>query len=417
MKAKTVKDYIKEIPSFNHITEVIEDVYNIRETIEDPKIHTQFVNKVREIVQEEAVKAIENGPDKALVVMATGAGKTKVAIDYAKKVNGKQVLLVPTEKLRDQNWSDEYKKWGAEEISDKTSKYCYASASKIKQEYFNLAILDEGHNITENNSLFFKQNKIDKTVLLTATIPDENKDFEKYNILLRLGFKLVYHLTLDQAVKLGFVAPYEINVIEIPLESKEKTVKGGSKAKPFMTTEKEKYRWLSQTVENSRYAKFPILNRMRFIYNLPSKLNAAKEILDSVIPKGERGLIFSSSIKQAEELCSNTFHSKSNHDDYDKFKRGEIDRLSCVKALNEGHNFEALDFGLVVQLTSKEKDLIQRIGRLIRVRPGHRARIFILVAMGTQDETWLKKAIGNLDESSISYYSYSNLKKQKFYED
>lgn len=401
----------------------VEELYKFRMKITDSKVHLKFVNAIRQRVQELAVEAIENGPEKCMVIMATGSGKTKVAIDYAKKNNQKtkNCLFVPTEKLRDENWEEEFKKWGAEEVSKNTEKFCYASSKNVIKNKYGLAILDEGHNITENNSSMFFNNKIEKTVLLTATKPDIKKDFVKHTILNNLGFKVVFEVTLDQAVKLGFVAPYEINIIKIPLEKKAKTVKGGTKKKPFDTTEYAKYKHLSNLVDISKYspkmsAKFSILNRMRFIYNLPSKLEVAKKFLDSVIPENERILIFSSSIKQAEELCENSFHSKSDPQSYEDFKKGLINRLSCVKSINEGHNFEGLDGALIVQLTSKEKDLIQRLGRLIRVREGHKAKVFILISEDTQDEVWCKKATENLDLENINYYTVEEALNKNFYE-
>ncbi len=401
--------------------EKIDEIYEFRKSIKDPEVHKLFVNRVREAVQREAVEAIEKGPANCMVIMATGAGKTKVAIDYAiSKKWHQQCLLVPTEKLRDVNWQEEYKKWDAEDLGNATEKYCYASASNVKHNVYDLVILDEGHNITENNSEFFYNNIVKKSILLTATKPDYKKDFAKYELIKKLEFEVVYEITLDQAVKLGFVAPYDIHVIEVPLDSSNKNIVGGSKLKPFKTTELSMYGWLNTSVRKMLFAKknatFMIMKRMRFIYDLPSKEEAAKNLMLNFIPEKDRGLIFASGIEQAERLCNHTFHSKSSDESYKLFKEGKIDRLSCVKSLNEGHNFDNLDFALIVQLTSKEKDLIQRIGRILRLREGHKAKIFILVAVGTQDEVWLKKAIENLDQNSITHHYYKNIDKSKFYE-
>ena len=78
----------------------------------------------------------------------------------------------------------------------------------------------------------------------------------------------------------------------------------------------------------------------------------------------------------------------------------------------EGHNFPGIDSGIIGQLNSKEKDLVQRIGRLIRFRPGHEAHLYIVVSEGTQDEKWLETAIENLDKSKIEYVRIDNFKKR-----
>ena len=230
----------------------------------------------------------------------------------------------------------------------------------------------------------------------------------------QLDFKVVYELSLDDAVKLGFVAPYKITVVTVPLNKVDKNFKAGSAKKPFMTTEFANMEYLNELYEHTPIGKrFRIaLTRMRAIHNLPSKREAAKFILDNVIPKEDRTLIFASNIEQANYLCENTFHSKVASKDYDAFKAGEINRLSCVLAVNEGHNFPNLDSGLIVQLNSNDKDLIQRIGRLVRFRVGHEASLYVVVAENTQDMVWLRLATEGIDASNIEYVSLQELKNK-----
>jgi superfamily II DNA or RNA helicase len=399
----------------------IDKIEALRENITEPLAVTEFVNKVREKVQHEAIQAVvdNNG---GMVAMATGSGKSRVAVELAKyycePFTSDLALLVPTEKLRDENWLEEFEKWGAGHLWNDTERLCYASASKIGGNDYELAILDEGHNITELASEFFLDNNVRRTVLLTATPPN---DPIKVDILRRLAIKLVYELTLDQAVRLGFVAPYKITVVTVPLDNVTKNIPGGNKANPFMTTEAACYAYWNkrvqacfgdQTPQGKAKMKFAILGRMQFIYKIPSKTQVIKFLLDKVIPKEDRTLIFCGNIEQAEEVCPTFYHSKSSSVAYDAFKNESINRLSCVKAVNEGHNFPGVDSGIIGQLNSKEKDLVQRIGRLIRFRPGHEAHLYIIVSESTQDEKWLETAIENLDQSKVEYVRIDNFKKR-----
>ena len=62
--------------------------------------------KIKTQIQFEARIAIHKNFGSGLVTMATGVGKSKVPIDYAKEVvieDDGIALLVPTEKLRDEN--------------------------------------------------------------------------------------------------------------------------------------------------------------------------------------------------------------------------------------------------------------------------------------------------------------------------
>jgi superfamily II DNA or RNA helicase len=327
----------------NSILTYIDKIEALREQITEPLAVTQFVNIIREKVQGEAIQAVidNNG---GMVAMATGSGKSRVAVELAKwYTNGENLnsaIIVPTEKLRDENWKEEFIKWKAEYLWGGAEKLCYASASKIKDKHFRLAILDEGHNITELSSEFFLNNEVERVVLLTATPPD---DPIKVEILNQLGIKLVYELTLDQAVRLGFVAPYKITVIISPLDNVTKNIIGGNKANPFLTTESATYAYWNKRVQaamgdqtpiGKAKMKFAILGRMQFIYKLPSKTKVIRYLLEKVIPKEDRTIIFCGNIEQAEDVCPWKYHSKSGNQDYDDFKAERINRLSCVKAVN-----------------------------------------------------------------------------------
>jgi superfamily II DNA or RNA helicase len=419
-----MRKYFRELEELfqnpKSILTYIDKIEALKEKITDPELSTEFVNKVREKVQNEAIQAvIENNG--GMVAMATGSGKSRVAVELAKYYynctkNPDAALLVPTEKLRDENWFEEYKKWNATFLLPATTRLCYASASKIQNRDFELAILDEGHNITELSSEFFINNNVKRAVLLTATPPS---DPIKKQILYDLGIELVYELTLDQAVRLGFVAPYKITVITVPLDATTKNIPGGTKAKPFMTTEAACYAYWNKRVQGAMFdqtpqgkvkLKFAILGRMQFIYKIPSKTQVIKYLLDKVIPEDDRTIIFCGNIEQAEDVCPTYYHSKSGNQFYDAFKTEQINRLSCVKAVNEGHNFPGVDSAIIGQLNSKEKDLVQRIGRIIRYRPGHEAHIWIVISESTQDEKWLENATENLNQSKINYVRFPNFK-------
>ena len=404
------------------ILSCIDEVENLKGTLSGEDL-TKFVNTVRGIVQEEAKQAVIANGGTGMIAMATGAGKSRVAVELAKHYAAPSLfaykeiaVIVPTEKLRDENWKEEFYKWGAAVEWSAVTGLCYASGSKIINRDFELAILDEGHNITELSSEFFINNNVKRTVLLTATPPS---DPVKKEIFKSLGINLVYELTLDQAVRLGFVAPYKITVVSVALDNVTKNIPGGTKLKPFMTTESAAYAYHCKAIQQAMFDKTPsgrkrhqfaILRRMQFIYKIPSKTEVIKFLLEKVIPQDDRSLIFCGSIEQAEAVCPNRYHSKSGDKAYNAFKAEEINRLSCVKAINEGHNFPGVDSGIVGQLNSKEKDLVQRIGRLIRYRPGHEAHLYIVVSESTQDEKWLENAVENLDQSKIEYVRFINFK-------
>lgn len=406
--------------------------------------------KIKNQIQFEARVALHKNGGSGLITMATGVGKSKVPIDYAKEVtieNDGIALLVPTEKLRDENWKNEFSKWDASDLWDKTESLCYASASKIKGKKYSIAIVDECHNITELSMQFFKDNEIRDVICLTATEPE---DEFKNQMIQEISKGNVYNLSLDEAVELGIVATYKLNIVFCELDDTIKSVKNKtSKGQTYYRTEKSHYDYLTSSIDNiggpgvtmtlSMYSlrKFRIMERMRFIYNSESKERCSKYILDNLIPKEDRTLIFCGSIDQTIKLCDRRYFSRPSYSKkeakqdridkvnyqlqfyeaskgYNDFKKGKINRLAVIKSLNEGDNIENLDSALVSQLTSKELDLIQRLGRIIRYREGHSATMWIVCALGTQDFEWLTSAISSFNKNNINYLFFDGNKVQPF---
>lgn len=421
---KVFKELDKIFSYSDSILNYVDEVEKLRLQLKKEADIILFVNQVRDKVQHEAKQAIIDNGGRGIVAMATGSGKSRVGILLAQHYHNPDShlsLLVPTQKLRDENWKEEFDKWQASKYWEKVKRLCYASASKVSDYDIYLAILDEGHNITELSSSFFDNNNVQNVVILTAT-PPENA--EKEAILASLGIFTVYHLSLEDSIRLGFVAPYKISVIKVPLDSVTKNVVGGSKLKPFMTTELSNYIYLNGTVESmladrnlpplmKRKLTFLIFKRMQAIYGMKSKVAAAKYILDNVIPKTDRVLTFSGSKEAANALGEHTFHSSTNSVSYNLFKEEKINELHCVKSVNEGHNLPNIDAGIIEQLNSKQKDLIQRVGRLIRFRIGHEAHLYILVSEGTKDEDWLRNALEGTNPDRVSYYTFEEFKKLK----
>lgn len=334
----------------------------------------------------------------------------------ASKSKKKVLLVVPTEKLRDEGWPDEFKKWEAD--YSKVKRVCYASLNKVKGD-FDMVVLDEAHHITPNNFEFFENNKVEDIMALTATPP---QDEVKQELLKKIGCSTIFEYPLDRGVKDGVVAPYEIKVVQCVLNNSDRYIEAGRKGSKFKTTEYKQYEYLSRQISKLHYAgrevpKFMYLNRMRFLYNLKSKTEVAKKIIEK-IPEDERTLVFCGSINQAVELCKHRFFSQpaKSHPAYKqykgdrdlvKFKKEKINMLSAVGALNEGHNIPNLDNAIIVQLNSNELDLVQRIGRVVRYREGHLAKIWVLTVVNTQDEKWAEKALSNLQ--NIEYMHYKTL--------
>jgi len=221
----------------------------------DSEIKTLTIFEKKDKIQHSALDSFKKNNYKALIAAATGTGKSRVAILRCEEIINinpfaKIIIIVPTQKLRDTNWRDEFEKWNCLKIYEKNViTCCYVSANKIENELFELVVLDEAHNVTENNSTFFNKNQCNTILGLTATPPKKGESKNILNILCPTTF--VY--TLDQGVKHGTVAPYEIIIIYTQLDENQRYIDVELKDKrKFKVTEKERYEFLCEGIEQTR---------------------------------------------------------------------------------------------------------------------------------------------------------------------
>lgn len=380
-------------------------------------------------VQTETRRAWLRNFGQGVAELATGVGKSKIGVECIEEIRAlfvltdkglpRILLVVPTEEMRDIDWPAEFEKW---DVSMENVKIvCYATLPKIRLESYDFLIYDECHRLTLPNL-----QKLEKQLCapdkpyclgLTATMPKilDPKDADRVN-LLRALFPTVYKITTDEAVELGLIANFEMFVLLFDLNDVHKDIPSGTARKPTFVTEKSKYAELTKKLQTATLQaqkdprkqgyKFMCTSaRAQFLYNLPSKLRLAQLCLKRL--EGDcRTIVFAGSIEQANKLCGkNVYHSESSRESLEAFQKGEINVLGAVKALNEGKNLTGIDHAVVVQVDSVDRNLVQRIGRAIRIRYDnleHKSKIIILVARGTADEKWFNAAIADFDSKRIS---------------
>jgi superfamily II DNA or RNA helicase len=350
---------------------------------------------------------------KLLLQGATGSGKTKIALELIDKVNEPWDILVPKRSIITE-WHNEIDKWGYDHLQDRVNVYCYDSLHKNPRRC-NL-VLDEAHRLTPAKlPMAMNKNQRLRTIGLSATVP-----YDRFQVLRNLGLgnqnRVVYKL--DQAVDDTVVVPYHVTVIYFRLDDQLKIIEVGPKHNKFMVTEEKAYEFRDKhfrqaiASKNHKQIEFAVRNRMNFIYNLPSKVRIARPILN-MIPDSKKTLVFTGRIAQANQLCKHRYHSKTTVKDFERFKAGEIMRLSAVGSISEGVNIPELDVALITQVRSNQLHMIQQTGRLLRKTsdPNKVGRVIVLCCENTQDRKWVDSALGDFDESNIDRKLWSDVLK------
>lgn len=359
------------------------------------------MSKTKDEIHQEIIDSCK-GNFHGLFTLAPRVGKTKLGIMMLREIKPKKVLWVtPSAKLRDIDIPAEFVKWKAKVLLRKVETVCWASLNKVKGKY-DVIILDEYQDITADNAstLLKKELIADTIICLSGTHPtheEKNDIYKKLNLTSRLT------IDIEEAIDLGLIADYDVEVVQCSLNSSIKSIKAGSKEKPFMQTERASYDYLTSLIDRRRGSKFTYLSRMRLIHNSINKADAARKLRDKLLEKG-RVLMFCSNKQQAENLSPYVYHSSTTDEDLNLFQKGEIDLLACVNSGGVGYTFTNFDFIIIVQSDSDNKGLTtQKICRALVEQGNYKAKVYIICASDTVDSTWVNKTLESFNKDKVVY--------------
>ena len=362
-----------------------------------------------------------------LLELATGTGKSRLALEKVKSLGGKTLLLVVNRNVHKQNWADEIKKWWSNcnmEITMTT----YVSLPKYAGKY-DCAIFDECHHLSERCREALCYFDIKHSVLLSATVSNNLKDelievFEglvSYKKDLRdviddniLPDPIVYMLPLNLRTDL----PTEVIwknpkakgiVIESSWANRWSDIKQKTNTVKIYCTERQYITDLDSQIEywKTRYLnsrsniarnKWLRLCGERLKWLSDKKTSYVHQIL--VHLSNYRTLVFCNNIEQTTalgEYCINSKNKKSV-EYLEAFNKGKIDHITACNILNEGMNLVNCQVGIYANLNSSDTIVKQRLGRLLR----HPKPVIIVpYYKDTREEELIKKMVQDYNPELI----------------
>jgi len=372
------------------------------------------LNDQKDNEQRDHLNAWAKSGYKGTSIAATGLGKTRMgvlAISHSIKDGGKALVIVPTENLRDNEWQNEFEKWGHSNLLPHIEFLCIQSAYKLEKHHWDIVVVDEVHTtLSYEYRKFYDNNTWDKIYCLTATPPENESHLE----ILESFAPIVKKTDLKKANNLGLIADhkvYNIGVSFTPMEAleynridviyKQAVDNLGGPFDAFKNAAKWK---TSKNRDKAKWANIfymAMQKRKNLCYNAAAKISLSKDILSKFSDR--KALVFSESIQFAERLqeilgdeCI-TFHSKLNkkartlalEEFADESNSKRV--ISSVKALNAGFNVPDCSLGICTAGSSKALDNIQRKGRTLRVQEGKNSIYINLYVKGSQEVKWVRK--------------------------
>jgi len=362
----------------------------------------------QEIVQNDALQETLKHKRCGLGI-SMGVGKTRVALKHLIQNYNPllQVLVVAPKKSIFNSWIDELDKLECPELIKHITFSTYRSINKHDPNDYDIVYLDECHSLLESHQTFLS-NFSGKVLGLTGTPPKRTVS-EKYRMIQKYC-PIVYEFSVDEATDQDILNDYKIVVHQLMLSKLQTVSKKNKDGGKWYTSEYNDYLYYTNRVADSLTSKqrqFSSIMRMRGLMDYKTKEEYMQGLLKNI---GQKCLIFANTHKQADRVCSHSYHSgnKSSDENLQLFSDGRINKLSCVLQLSEGVNIPELQQGVIMHSYGNERKSAQRIGRLLRLNPTQTATCHILCYKDTVDEKWVESALSTFDKNKIKYFNPLN---------
>lgn len=353
----------------------------------------------REDIQNAALDSLLSSSHSGIAV-SMGVGKTLIGLRHMKEHYSDtcRFLVVAPKKAIFKSWLDEADKHGMGYLKEHIEFSTYISLIKQDTDY-DVVYLDECHNLLYSHEFYLEDYK-GKVVGLTGT-PPRNSNSEKGEMVDNYC-PINYKYITDDAIDDGILNDYQVIIHMLDLDTRKNFMQKTKKGQ-FPTSELASYNYWSERVLNANGGKevqIARIMRMKALMSYPSKERYAKELFDHITDKV---ILFANTQEQADKLCDHSYHSGNSDSEVnlEKFKSGEIDKLSCVLQLSEGVNIPNLKQGIIMHAYGNERKSAQRLGRLLRLNPDEKATVHILCYDNTVDVAWVNQALHDYDDSKI----------------
>ena len=386
--------------------------------------------------QEEALRAWAENKCCGIVEAVTGTGKTRVAIEAIRvilELGVKVAVIVPTKELQRQ-WTKELLKHmptvnigllgdgndGNLENHDVVIAIVNSASKKelgLRENVYGLLVADECHGYAAKTFQLALEEEFQFRLGLTATLDRPDGGQEK---LIDYFGGIIYELGYARALENGWLSEFKVAQIAVDFSESEQiefdelsetisatqftlSKRFGLSLEPFAKfmddiTNIAKNGAMRDSMAANKYLS-SIRDRKTLLADTPRKLEVLKYLGDSV--GMSNGTIFFTETKSgadsiATELNKNNVNALSIHsglkpkerrDVFTNFESGELKAITAPKVLDQGVDVPEADLAVIIAASKSKRQMIQRMGRILRLKTdGRKARFVIVFVAGTSED-------------------------------
>lgn len=343
-------------------------------------------DEFKNTVQKEAVETLLTY-NRGTANIAMRLGKTLIGLTIASKFD-RVLVSYPNLSILD-SWLSDAEKFGIniKNITFTTNR----SLHKHNMRYYDAVIIDEIHDLSENQWIEVSKQLPNKLYGLTGTPPNRGVKADFLNSLcpVRYTKKLIETTGITNK-------DYEIFVHLLnPSTAKNIPLKSGK-----LWSEAAKIDFFDKLYESKRTLTL-MISLISAIKNSTTKLNYVRKL----ITQRKRCIVFVETIDQCNVLALPSYNSKESksNENLQKFQDKLENKLVTVNQLRQGITFPDLSSCIILHAYASNNRASQKIGRCLNYVEGEKAIVDIVCLRGTKDEFWVKKALADFDNNKIKY--------------
>nr|WP_228499319.1 DEAD/DEAH box helicase [Nocardioides agariphilus] len=402
--------------------------------------------------QERALRAWFEARGRGIVEAVTGTGKTHLGLELALRMaaqGGSTTILVPTVVLQDQ-WARNLAEHapqlttarigggsqGSWQQADVTIAVAASAARRdiVPRGRPSLVVADEAHRYASKAWALSLRDSYHYRLGLTATL-ERDADSGVADVLLPYFHSKVFHYDYLQAVPEGVVAPFTLAMLPVDLTSEEhqeyerhSTTLGRAVAvlrAAGVIRDDEDHAMVRITRaaagpagyvrDAARDYQQAARQRRLVLARCRAKITALGR-LAGIVAESRGTVVFAQAIETAELAAqtlrqagapASAIHSGMDMDErranLDALRDQSIAALCAPKILDEGVDIPNIDLGVVLAASSTRRQMIQRMGRVIRLKPdGSHARFVVVYASHTVEDPGKGAHMSFLDVRSVA---------------
>ena len=387
--------------------------------------------------QQEALKAWHANGRRGVVEAVTGSGKTRVGIAAAFEAvrqGIKVLILVPTAELQRQ-WLASLKRDlpkarrgalgdGRADSLDHVDilvaiVHSASNRETLRAHKAGLIIADECHRYAAPMFTGALQDGYAWRLGLTATY--ERSDGEHENLLTPYFGGVIYNLWYDRALKDQVIAPFDIALVGVDLTASEQVdydefsdtmSEAARNLESYAGIPRRPFHQFIAAVATLAGSESPsreatvarkymraMASRLTLLAEAKTKYHALAALKETV-DQSRGTLVFTQtqeSARRAQELytslgskASAVFSGMAKDDrrqGMEDFRTGASQILAAPRLLDEGIDVPEADLGIIVAANRSQRQMVQRLGRVIRKKAdGRSGRLVVLYSKGTVED-------------------------------